>query len=76
MGNAKGATKRVELKSVRAERGLTLEQLAELSGVSVSQINRLEKGESFPMLDTAQRLEDALGVSLKFTRQSSPQEAA
>lgn len=56
------------LLTARKRRGLTGEQLAKLTGVDRSTISRLERGQTLPMLDTAKKLEKALGVSLKFKR--------
>lgn len=43
-------------------RGLTQDQLAELSGVSQGTISRIERGEMFPSLATLHKLRDALGL--------------
>lgn len=50
------------LKAARDKRGWTLQRLAEESGVNKSTVNRLERGETMPMLGTANALEDALGL--------------
>ncbi|MBW8299884.1 MAG: helix-turn-helix domain-containing protein [Hydrogenophaga sp.] len=52
------------LNALRAERGLTLDQLAELSGVSRAMISRIERGEASPTAALLARLCSALGVSL------------
>ncbi|PJI44588.1 MAG: DNA-binding protein [Rhizobium sp.] len=54
----------VRLKTLRTERGLTLDQLAELSGVSRAMISRVERGEASPTAALLARLCSALGVSL------------
>jgi len=63
------------LLTARKRKGLTGEQLARLTGVDRSTISRLERGQTLPMLDTAKRLEKALGVSLTFKRSTGVQRA-
>ena len=52
------------LKRLRVERGLTLDQLADLSGVSRAMISRIERSEASPTAALLARLCSALGVSL------------
>lgn len=52
------------LRRLRSERGLTLDQLAELSGVSRAMISRIERGEASPTAALLARLCSALGLSL------------
>jgi DNA-binding XRE family transcriptional regulator len=52
------------LKELRKARGLTLEKLAELSGVSVSQINRIERQTRGWSVESLPKLAKALGVSV------------
>lgn len=52
------------VKDLRRERGLTLDELAGLSGVSRAMISKLERGEKNPTLVIAARLAEGLGVSL------------
>lgn len=52
------------LGTLRAERSLTLDGLAELSGVSRAMISRVERGEASPTAALLARLCSALGVSL------------
>jgi transcriptional regulator with XRE-family HTH domain len=52
------------VRELRRRRGLTLEELAELSGVSRAMISKLERGEKNPTLVVAARLADGLGVTL------------
>jgi transcriptional regulator with XRE-family HTH domain len=54
----------VRVKDLRKERGLTLEELARVSGVSRAMISKLERGEKNPTLVIAARLAEGLGVSL------------
>lgn len=60
-------------RRLRAERGLTLDQLAEVSGVSRAMISRIERGEASPTASLLARLCSALGVSLSvfFATESS-----
>ncbi len=50
------------VREIRQDRGLTIRQLADLSGVSKSNISALEKGEIMPTVHTMCCLAIALGV--------------
>jgi transcriptional regulator with XRE-family HTH domain len=52
------------VKELRRRRRLTLEELAELSGVSRAMISKLERGEKNPTLVVAAKLAEGLGVTL------------
>ncbi|HEV2734144.1 MAG TPA: helix-turn-helix domain-containing protein [Longimicrobiaceae bacterium] len=52
------------LRGLRAERGLTLDGLAERTGVSRSMISLIERGESSPTAAVLDRLSAGLGVTL------------
>lgn len=52
------------LKALRAERGLTLDELGKRSGVSRSMISLIERAESSPTASVLDRLSAALGVTL------------
>ncbi|MDZ5460441.1 helix-turn-helix domain-containing protein [Azohydromonas lata] len=52
------------IRDLRKARGLTLEQLAELSGVSRSMISLIERRETSPTAAVLNKLADALGVPL------------
>ena len=52
------------LRSLRAERGFTLEALADRAGVSRSMISLVERGESSPTAAVLDRLAGGLGVTL------------
>lgn len=52
------------LRSLRAERGLTLDGLAERTGVSRSMISLIERGESSPTAVILDKLAGGLGVTL------------
>lgn len=54
------------LKRIRAERGISQDELAERSGVSKGQISKLEIGmQKNPVLETVVALSSALGVSIE-----------
>jgi transcriptional regulator with XRE-family HTH domain len=52
------------VRALRRERGLTLNVLAERSGVSRAMISKLERGEKNPTLVVAAKVAEGLGVSL------------
>jgi transcriptional regulator with XRE-family HTH domain len=52
------------LKDLRAERGLTLDELAKESGVSRSMISLIERAESSPTASVLDKLAASLGVTL------------
>lgn len=51
------------LRRVRTERGLTQEQLADVSGLHRTEISLLERGERKPLLETVVALCRGLGVT-------------
>jgi transcriptional regulator with XRE-family HTH domain len=51
-------------RALRAERGLSLESLAERSGVSRSMLSLIERGESSPTAVVLEKLATGLGVTL------------
>ena len=52
------------LVNARTEKNLTQEKLSELSGVSVSEISRIENGRYSATVETLCRLSNALDVGL------------
>lgn len=54
----------VRLRAMRRSRGLTLEALADASGVSRSMISLIERGEASPTAGVLDRLANALGSTL------------
>ena len=52
------------LRALRRERGLSLEALAALCGVSKSMLSKVERGESIPTVGAAVRIAAALAVPL------------
>ena len=67
--------KPMELKEARLLRRKTLAELASQVDCAKSTLSRLERGLCRPMLHTAERLEKALGVKLRFDAKR-PQAAA
>jgi transcriptional regulator with XRE-family HTH domain len=59
-----------EIRFHRKQLGLSLEALAELSGVSKSMISKVERAEAVPSTAVLSRLAEALGVT--FSRLMSP----
>ena len=53
----------LELRRIREERGLTVEELAEKSGVSATTIRDLERGARAPRGDTIAKLAKPLGLT-------------
>lgn len=53
----------VRLKAARAERGLSIEGLARVSGITTRTIQRIESGVVVPRHETWLRLVEALGHS-------------
>jgi DNA-binding XRE family transcriptional regulator len=53
----------LELRRIREEKGLTVEELAEKSGVSVTTIRVAERGPREPSDDTVARLARPLGLT-------------
>lgn len=52
------------VRKLRRSRGLTLEELAERSGVSKSMVSQIERNKTNPTLATVWRLCESLGVSV------------
>ncbi len=52
------------LRELRAKRGLSQRDLADLSGVSREYIARIELGQHDPTLSTLEKLAKALGVKV------------
>ena len=52
------------IRYLRRERGLTLEELADRSGVSRAMISKLERGEKNPTLVVAAKVAEGLGITL------------
>ncbi|MCC7345992.1 MAG: helix-turn-helix transcriptional regulator, partial [Variibacter sp.] len=65
------------LRGLRAAQALTLDALAERSGVSRSMISLIERGESSPTASVLHRLATGLGVTLAalFAEEARPDAA-
>lgn len=63
------------LEAARRQIGLTLEELAERSGVSRATLSRLERGETSPTAHVLGRLCPIFGLTLSQLLQDTPQEA-
>ena len=53
----------LRISEIRLQKGFSQEALAELSGLNLRTIQRIEKGETTPRGDSLQRLSKALGTS-------------
>lgn len=53
------------IEELRKQQGLSQSKLADMAGVSMHSIFRLEKGTRIPKLDELQKIADALGVSIE-----------
>ncbi len=68
----------LKLRQMRMDKNLSLQELAEKSGLSVSYINEIEKGKKYPKTDKIALLSNALEVpydqmvSLKLSKQLAP----
>jgi len=58
-----GNNLRDKIKERRLEKGLTVTDLSTKSGVSVSHIGRIERGERFPSGSTLRKLAEPLGFT-------------
>lgn len=58
------------LDEARKAAGLTLRQLADKAGVSISTLWQLGSGRNTPRLDTADRIAHALGYELQLVKRS------
>ncbi len=68
----------LKISWLRQQLGLSLKELSERSGISISYINEIEKGKKYPKADKIMSLADALGkpydelVSLQLDKQLMP----
>jgi transcriptional regulator with XRE-family HTH domain len=53
----------LKLKQLRTEKKLSLQQLADIAGLSVSYLNEIEKGKKYPKAEKIASLAEALDVS-------------
>ena len=59
-----GNTVRILLWQVRANKGLTLRQLEELTGISRATLNNIENGKVSPQLDYLEKIAIAMDVRI------------
>lgn len=55
-----------ELKKIRKEKGLGLKELANISGVSITEINNLELNKHEPSAKTLFKLSKALNIDVEY----------
>ncbi len=53
------------LKKIRKEKGVSLQQLAKITGISTSHLNYIEKNEKEPSISVLVRISAALNVDIK-----------
>ena len=53
-----------QLKAIREERGLYLEEMAENIGLEVTELRRYESGYTHPTLNTVKEIAAALGIGV------------
>ncbi len=52
------------IAALRKSKGLTVRQLADMTGINISNISRIENGETSPTVDTLNRLTQALDTEI------------
>lgn len=57
-----------QLAALREERGYTLRELAEKTGVNYPNISRIERGETSPSVSTLEKLLDGLGAHIEIVK--------
>ena len=68
----------LKLKQIRTKKQLSLAEVSQLTGISVSYLNEIEKGKKYPKANKIATIADALGtdynkmVSLKLTENLAP----
>jgi len=53
------------IKSRRKELGITQPHLAELAGISINTLYKLERGQSNPSLEVLNKLAEVMGMEIK-----------
>lgn len=56
---------KILLKEIRSEKGISLEELSKMTGISRSHLNYIERGEKEPTLSIALRICIALKIDIK-----------
>jgi transcriptional regulator with XRE-family HTH domain len=62
------------LRQVRLDRGLTLTQLAQVTGISIAHLSRIEKGERQPSIGSLLQLARAYGTSIGALVENLPEQ--
>jgi transcriptional regulator with XRE-family HTH domain len=62
------------LRQVRQDRGLTLTQLAQATGISIAHLSRIEKGERQPSIGSLLQLARAYGTSIGALVENLPEQ--
>lgn len=57
-----------QLAALREERGYTLRQLSERTGVDYANISRIERGDVSPSITTLERLLDGLDAKIEIIK--------
>lgn len=57
-----------QLAALREERGYTLRQLSERTGVDYANISRIERGDVSPSVSTLEKLLDGLGAHIEIVK--------
>ena len=55
------------IRQIRLKKGMSIRTLSQKSGVSHTEVSRIESGEVSPSLETLLRMADALRVDIKNT---------
>ncbi|MCR9501918.1 helix-turn-helix domain-containing protein [Vibrio vulnificus] len=55
-----------KIKEIRKKKALTIQELAEISGVSEGHVSRLENGLKSPTISTLEKLANALDVPIVY----------
>ena len=65
-----------KLQTLRKEKGMSQESLADLAGVSRQAVSKWESGQSYPEMDKLITLSDLFGVTIDFLVKENPTETA
>ena len=57
----------LKLRQLRIDKGYSLSQLSEKSGISISYLNEIEKGKKYPKTEKIIALGEALGCSYELS---------
>lgn len=55
---------KLNLKKIRVDKNITQVELSDMTGITQQNISAYENGKNIPLLDSAAKIADALGVSL------------